>query len=86
MFARKICVVFSRLRPTEKKIVERKNTDGKHYNPGEKIYFKNYKFVKATWEKGTIDKIIGKMLYLIKHPKWVIKRHLNRIKIYNGRR
>lgn len=45
-----------------------------------KIYFKNYKLGKATWEEGTIDKRIGKMLYFIKHPKWVIKKHLNQIK------
>ena len=48
MFDRKIHSVFDRLRPTEKKMVERKNTNSKHYNPGEKIYFKNYKFGKAT--------------------------------------
>ena len=29
---------------------------------------------KTTWEEGTIDKRIGKMLYLIKHRKWVIKK------------
>ena len=79
-FARKICLVFDRLRPREKKMDGRKNTNGKHYNPGEKIYFKNYEFGKTMWEKGTIAKRIGKMLYLIKHPKWVIKRHLNQIK------
>ena len=45
------------------------------------IYFKNDKFGKAMWEEETIDKRIGgKMLYLIKHPKWRIKRHLNQIK------
>ena len=44
----KFCPVFDKLRPTEKKIYERKNTNGKHYNPGEKIHFKNYKFGKAT--------------------------------------
>ena len=79
MFARKIYSVFNKLRPTEKKMVERKNTNSKHYNPGEKIYFKNYKFGKAMWEEGTIDKRIGKMLYLIKHPKWLSKRHLNQM-------
>ena len=35
---------------------ERKNTNGKHYNRGEKVYFKNYKFGKATQEEETIDK------------------------------
>ena len=81
MFVRKINLVFNKLRLTEKKIDERKNTNSKCYNPGEKIYFKNYKFGKAKWEEGTIDKRIGKMLYLIKkYPKWVIKRHLNQKK------
>ena len=69
MFARKIYLAFDRLRPTEKKMDERKNINGKHYNPGKKIYFKNYKFEKATWEDRTTDKRIGKMLYLIKDPK-----------------
>ena len=80
MFARKIHSVFDGLRPTEKKMVERKNTNGKHYNPSEKIYFKNYTFGKVTWEEGNIDKRIGKMLYSIKHTKWVIKIHLNQLK------
>ena len=79
MFARKIRSVFDKLRPTENKRGEIKNSNGKYFNPGEKIYFKNYKLGKATWEEGIIDKRIGKMLYLIKHPKWVIKRHLNQI-------
>ena len=61
MFARKIHLVFDRLRPTGKKMFERKNTNGKNYNPSKKIYFKNYKFGKATWEEGTIDKRISKM-------------------------
>ena len=65
IFARKICSVFDRLRPTEKKMDERKkNTNGKYYNPDKEIYFKNYKFGKAMWE-GTIDKIISKILYLV---------------------
>ena len=45
-----------------------------------KKYSKNYKFGKATWEEGTIDKRIGKILYLIKYPKLVIKRRLNKLK------
>ena len=36
MFERKICSVFNKLRPTEKKVHERKNTNGKYYNPGKK--------------------------------------------------
>ena len=58
IFARKIRSVFDRLRPTKKKkkkMDERKNNNSKYYNLGEKIYFKNYKFGKATWEEGTID-------------------------------
>ena len=33
IFARKIRSAFDRLRPTEKKMDKRKNTNGKHYNP-----------------------------------------------------
>ena len=65
--------------------MKEKNTNVKH-NLGKKIYFKSYKLWKATWEEGTIDKRIDKMLYLIKYPKCVIKRYLNQIKkIYSGR-
>ena len=39
MFARKIHSVFNRLRPTEKKMVERKNINGKIYNPSKKYIF-----------------------------------------------
>ena len=79
-FARKIRSVFDKLRPREKKIDELKNTNRKHNNPGEKLNFKNYKFWKATWEERTINKRTGRMLYWIKQPKWVIKRHLNKKK------
>ena len=67
---------------------KRKNTNGKYDNPVEKIYFKNFKFRNATWEEGTNDKRIGKLWYLIKHPKKEIKRHSKQTKkkIYSGRR
>ena len=75
LFARKIPLVFDKLRPTEKKMEERKitmvNIVSKEKKNGEKIYFKNYKFGKATWEEGTIDKRIGKMWYLIKDIRWM---------------
>ena len=48
MFVSKIRSVFDKLKLTEKKMDERKNNNGKHYNPGEKIYFKNFEFKKAT--------------------------------------
>ena len=32
------------------------------------------------WEEETVDERIGTMLYFIKHPKYVVKRHLNQIK------
>ena len=70
IFARKICSVFDRLRPAEKKMVEKKNTNGKHFNHIKKIYFKNYKFGKATLEERIINKRIVKLLKLIKHQKW----------------
>ena len=38
MFARKIRSAFDKLRHTEKKMDERKNTNGKHYNPGKNIF------------------------------------------------
>ena len=40
IFARKIRSVFDKLKPTEKKMNERKNNNGKHYNPDEKKYLR----------------------------------------------
>ena len=35
---------------------------------------------KATWLEGLIEKIIAYMMYIIKHPRWKVRRHINQKK------
>ena len=79
MFARKIQSVFDKLILSKKGNKKKINTS-KSYSPGEKIYFLNYHLGKATWLEGIIEKRIGNMMYIIKHPRWKVRRHINKIK------
>ena len=46
-----------------------------------KIYFKEYKNGKVGRKEGIIEKEIGRPMYIIKHPKWIVKRrHYNQLK------
>ena len=80
MFARKIQSVFDKLIPLKKGNKKKINTANKTYSPGEKTYFLNYHFGKATWLKGLIEKRIGNMMYITKHLRWKVRRHINQIK------
>ena len=66
--------------PSKNKIKESKNTLNKFYWRGEKIYFLNHHLGQATWIEGIIEKRIGKMMFVIKHPKWKVIRHTNQIR------
>ena len=79
MFARKIRSILDELIPLKKGNKKKNNTPNKTYSPGEKIYFLNYHSGKATWLERIIEKI-GIMMYIIKHPRWKIHRHINQIK------
>ena len=46
----------------------------------EENFFVNYHLSKATWLEGIIGKKIGNMMYIIKHPRWKVRRHINQIK------
>ena len=47
---------------------------------GQKIYFNEYKKEKLGWKEGIIEKRIGRLEYIIKHPKWIVKRNNNQVK------
>ena len=83
MFARKIRSIFDKLIPSKKgnreKLIPliRLIVQGKNY-------FLNYHLGKATWLEGIIEKRIGNMMYIIKHPRWKVRRHINQIiKMYS---
>ena len=44
------------------------------------MYFLNYHLGKATLLEGIIKKRIVNMMYIIKHPRWKVRRHINQIK------
>ena len=78
--------VFDELIPS-KKGNKKKKTSNNTYSPREKFYFLNCHFGKATWLEGIIEKTIGNMMYIIKHPKSKVRRHINQIKkIYPKRK
>ena len=71
MFVRKIRSIFDKLIPSKKGNKKKKiNISNKTYSPGEEIYFLNYHLGKATWLEGIIEKRIGNLMYIIKHPRW----------------
>ena len=80
IFAGKIRSVFDKLIPSFNEIKESKNTLNKFYRLGKKISFLNYHLGKTTWIEGIIEKRIGKMVFVIKHPKWKVRRNTNQIK------
>ena len=70
MFARKIRSVFDKLiLSKKKKEIRKKLIPLIRHSPGEKNYFLNYHLGKATWLEGIIEKRIGNMMYIIKHPR-----------------
>ena len=85
MFARKIRSLFDKLIPSKKKKKGNKkkiNTFNKTYSLGRKFCFLNYHLGKATRLKGIIEERIGNMMYMIKRPRWKVRRHINQIKKY----
>ena len=52
-------------------------TGNKFYKVGRKVFYQMYQTGKKYWEIGTIVKRISQMIYLVKGPKMMHKRHLN---------
>ena len=52
----------------------------KFYEVGEKVFYQKYQTKKKYWEVGTLIQRIGRMIYLVKGPKMMHKRHLNQTK------
>ena len=69
MFARKIRSVFDKLIPS-KKGNKKKSIPLIRLIVQGKNYFLNYHLGKATLLEGIIEKIIGNMMYIIKHQRW----------------
>ena len=80
-FETKMRSVIDKLQHKKSKKFKENNADTtKFYKPYEKICFKEYKNRKVVWKEGIIEKRIGRLVYIIKHPKWIIKRHYNQLK------
>ena len=78
MFTKKIRLVFDKLITTKNKKFKENNADiTKFFKASKKIYFKEYKNGKVGWKGDIIEKQIGRLVYIIKHPKWIVKRHYN---------
>ena len=57
-----------------------KNYTTKFFKPGEKIIFKEYKKWKSLLEIRHYWKRTRRLVYIIKHTKWIVKRHYNQFK------
>ena len=73
MFARKIRSIFDKLIPLKKEIRKKLIPLIKLIVLRKKNYFLNNHLGKATWLEGIIEKIIGIMMYIIKHPRWKVR-------------
>ena len=83
MFARKIRSVFDELilsKKKKKKGNKKINVSNKTYSPEEKNYFLIYHLGKSTWLEGIVEKRIGNMMYIIRNPRWKVRRHIHEIK------
>ena len=83
MLARKIRSIFDKLIPLKKEIRKKLISLIRLIVRWNKIYFLNYHLGKTIWLEGIIKKRIGNMMYIIKHPRWKVRRHMNQIKKNN---
>ena len=80
MFVWRIQSVYNKLLPKQMKPGRRNIVPRKRYNPGEKVFFRIFKENKSFWEAGTIKRRVGNMIYIVKGPQFMHKRHLNQLK------
>ena len=80
MFARKIRSVFDKPILNMKEVEHTVQKLEKNYKEIQKVFYRMYQTGKIYWKAGTIVKRIGRMIYLLKGPKMVHKRHLNQTK------
>ena len=80
-FTRRIRSVFDKLIPNKNKKFKKNNADTTNFSsPAKKIILKSIKVGKVGWKEGIIEKLIERLVYIIKHPKWLVKRHDNQLK------
>jgi hypothetical protein len=80
MFGRKVRSIFHKLLPSQDRGNLKRPITKKRYKVGEKVFFKVHRNNRTFWESGTVDKQIGNMVYMIKGPDFVHKRHTNQIR------
>ena len=80
MFARKVRPVYNKLLPGQNKTKRRSEAAKQRFGIGEKGFFLMYQDNKTYWEVGTVEKRIGNVVYLVKGPRFVHKRHTNQIR------
>ena len=80
MFARKIRSVFDKKKKSRTYGTKKKKMEINFTNWAKSFYYRMYQTGKRYWGVGTIVKRIGRMIYLVKRPKMVHKRHWNQIK------
>ena len=67
------------LLPKQNKLRKTTLVPKKWFNPGQKIYFKKYQNNMSCWEHG-IKKRISDMVYIVRGPKYIHKRHQNQLR------
>ena len=81
MFARKIKTAFEKLLQNQSKPVHTNKVTRKQFKIDEKVvFFRMFQSNKSYWETDTVDKQIGKMIYIIKGSRFTHKKHLNQIR------
>ena len=74
MFTRKIKSIFDIQIPNKNTKFKKNDANTTNFSsPYKKIYFKEYKNGKVSWKEGIIEKQIGRLVYIMKHPKLIVK-------------
>lgn len=79
LHGRKVRTLLTQLPSQTTKQEEEKVNNGTKYKVGESVFLRNYGR-GPKWIKGTIEKIIGNMVYIIKTEFRKCKRHQNQVK------
>ena len=67
----------------KKTVEKKKKNENEFYKMSDFLFTDCIRRGKRYWEVGTIDKKNGRMIYLVKWPKMVHKRHLDQAKSWH---
>ena len=77
MFARRIRNVYDKILPKQTKPGRTNIISTKHYNLGEKVFFRIFKDNRSFLDAGTVERRVGDMMYILKGPQFPHRKYPN---------